>query len=46
VRKGWNLGTTIDANENILEKLEKLVNIAWQKSSNMIQYSKVKIRRD
>ena len=28
VRKGWNLGTTIDANENILEKLEKLVNIA------------------
>ena len=28
VCKGWNLGTTIDANENILEKLEKLVNIA------------------
>ena len=28
VRKGWNLGATIDANENIIEHLEKLVNIA------------------
>jgi hypothetical protein len=27
VRKGWNLGHTINANENILEKL---VNLAWQ----------------
>lgn len=25
VRKGWSLGDTIDANENILEKLEKLL---------------------
>ena len=25
VRKGWTLGTTIDANENILEILEKLL---------------------
>lgn len=24
VRKGWNLGATIDANENILEKLAKI----------------------
>ena len=24
VRKGWNLGATIDANENILEKLENI----------------------
>ena len=26
IRKGWHLGDTIDANENILKKLEKLVN--------------------
>ena len=26
VRKGWNLGATINANENILKELEKLVN--------------------
>ena len=26
VRKGWSLGTTINANENILKELEKLVN--------------------
>ena len=28
VRKGWNLGDTINANENILKNLEKLVNFA------------------
>lgn len=28
VRKGWNLGATINANENILNYLEKLVNFA------------------
>ena len=28
VRAGWNLGDTIDANENILKYLEKLVNFA------------------
>lgn len=28
VRKGWTLGHTINANENIMPKLEKLVNIA------------------
>lgn len=28
VRKGWNLGATINANENIIAHLEKLVNIA------------------
>ena len=28
VRKGWNLGDTINANENILKKLEKLVDFA------------------
>lgn len=28
VRKGWNLGATINANENILKSLEKLVNFA------------------
>ena len=28
VRKGWNLGATINANENIVTELEKLVNIA------------------
>ena len=27
VRKGWNLGDTINANENILEELEKLLDI-------------------
>jgi hypothetical protein len=37
VRKGWNLGATINANYNIVKEIEKLVNIAWQKSSNMIQ---------
>ena len=26
VRKGWNLGKTIDANNNILKELEKLIN--------------------
>ena len=26
VRKGWKLGSTIDANKNILKELEKLVN--------------------
>ena len=26
VRKGWNLGKTIDANDNILKELEKLIN--------------------
>ena len=26
VRKGWKLGDTINANENILEKIEKLIN--------------------
>ena len=26
VRKGWNLGKTIDANENIIEKLVDLIN--------------------
>ena len=26
VRKGWNLGDTIDANDNILKELEKLIN--------------------
>jgi hypothetical protein len=30
VRKGWNLGATINANENILNHLEKLINFAWQ----------------
>jgi hypothetical protein len=25
VRKGWNLGATINANENILEKLVELL---------------------
>lgn len=28
VRNGWNLGDTINANENILKNLEKLVNFA------------------
>lgn len=28
VRNGWNLGDTINANENILKKLEKLVDFA------------------
>ena len=28
VRKGWNLGDTINANKNILKNLEKLVNFA------------------
>lgn len=28
VRKGWNLGATINANENILNHLEKLINFA------------------
>ena len=28
VRKGWNLGTTINANYNIVKEIEKLVNIA------------------
>ena len=28
VRRGWNLGDTINANENILKYLEKLVNFA------------------
>lgn len=28
VRKGWKLGDTINANENILKKLEKLINFA------------------
>lgn len=28
VRKGWTLGATIDANYNIIEKLEKLAKIA------------------
>lgn len=28
VRKGWNLGDTINANNNILKNLEKLVNFA------------------
>lgn len=28
VRKGWNLGDTVNANENILKYLEKLVNFA------------------
>ena len=28
VRKGWKLGDTINANEDILKKLEKLVNFA------------------
>ena len=28
VRKGWNLGATINANENILKSLENLVNFA------------------
>jgi phosphoglycolate phosphatase-like HAD superfamily hydrolase len=28
VRKGWNLGATINANYNIVKELEKLVNIA------------------
>ena len=27
VRNGWNLGATIDANENILEELWKLLDI-------------------
>lgn len=27
VRRGWTLGNTIDANKNILEKLEKLLDI-------------------
>ena len=28
VRKGWNLGATINANYNIVKEIEKLVNIA------------------
>lgn len=28
VRKGWKLGDTINANENILKELEKLINFA------------------
>ena len=28
VRKGWRLGDTIDANQNILKELEKLINFA------------------
>ena len=28
IRKGWKLGTTINANENILKELEKLLDIA------------------
>lgn len=28
VRKGWKLGTTINANYNIIKEIEKLVNIA------------------
>ena len=28
VRKGWKLGDTINANENILKKLEKMINFA------------------
>lgn len=28
VRKGWHLGDTIDANQNILKELEKLINFA------------------
>ena len=28
VRKGWNLGATINANHNIVKEIEKLVNIA------------------
>lgn len=28
VRKGWNLGATINANYNIIKEIEKLINIA------------------
>jgi hypothetical protein len=37
VRKGWRLGATINANYNIMKEIEKLVNIAWQMPSDMIQ---------
>jgi hypothetical protein len=30
VRKGWRLGSTIDANKNILRELEKLIKFGWQ----------------
>ena len=32
VRNGWNLGVTINANENIIEEIKKIIISEWEKA--------------